>query len=311
MYSLEEKEAILMKIKSREDISEDMKTIGISDETIIRWKKELWLRKHIRQLIAEEKLEEAKQETEKITDEVSEPIKISILTRIARMQQDIDSERRLLDRRLEIEPNNIITLRDRFRVAKIDNDVRLQKKLLDKLLELDPKNVVTIRFRLEIARNEKDIRLQRKLYFMLEEKERKEVAKQLGLEDVVLQNEQQSKKGIIPIEKLREMIYGSEDLMQCAEQIKETLDGHKELDRELILAELFMRSGLQLRAEKSLKSYRKKLEENPEQQMELRIVKKALELVRNTKARKNEWDEFWKKLTIGQNIFIKKELDER
>ena len=425
MYSLKEKENIIKKIKKKANIDELVLTTGISKTTILKWKKELELRQYIRKLIYSGNLEEAKKEVEKIKGKVNEPIRNSLLIKIAREEGDLETEKRLLDRLLEIDPNNVKAISNRIRIAREEGDLETQKRLLDRqfelepndvkamssririareegdtetrkrlldrLLELEPNNVISIIGRIEIAREERkrnidteiNIDIERKLLDRLLELEpnnikaissRIAIAREKGdtetrkrlldrllelepnnikaissririaikekdeelqqqltkklaeigltedreLEDLlsqqyISQEEADSQEeNTSSIKGVRKLIYESSDIVQASEQIKELLEGQDELDRELALAELFIKTGLQSRAEKSLKTYKRKIEALSEKQEDLRIVKKALELIRNTKTRKLQWDELWRTLENRQTqIHAKEEQDER
>ena len=60
MYSLKEKEEIIEQMKQGKTISELYKEYKISKTTLYKWQKEMLLRRKIKQLIQEGKLEEAK-----------------------------------------------------------------------------------------------------------------------------------------------------------------------------------------------------------------------------------------------------------
>ena len=128
----------------------------------------------------------------------------------------------------------------------------------------------------------------------------------------ILQGDTRKRAGKSTIKQVRKLIYKSPDIIRASEQIKELLEGQNELEREVALAELFVKTGLQARAEKSLKSYRRKIENLPEKQEDVRTVKKAIEIVRNTKSRKLQWDELWITLENSQTQpHTKEEQDER
>lgn len=240
------------------------------------------------------------------------------LIMIVRRRNMIGAEIKLLDRIIELDPEDVKAISSRIRMAYYQKDDKTVKKMLYKLLILEPDNLKTIRAMLQFAKKEKNTELINKLLRL-----REAVKADLDYESLLeiinsqeaKQEEQTEKEDLTSrielAKQTRKLIYEENDIMQCAEQIKEMLEGQDELYKELVLSELFLNSGLHSRAQKSLKAYKKRLEENPEKQRELRIVKKALELTRNAKTRKSEWDEFWKNLIIGQKESIKKELDER
>ena len=349
MYSLKEKENIIKKIKKKANIDELVLTTGISKTTILKWKKELELRQYIRKLIYSGNLEEAKKEVEKIKGKVNEPIRNSLLIKIAREEGDletekrlldsvisiigrieiareerkrnidteinIDIERKLLDRLLELEPNNIKAISSRIAIAREKGDTETRKRLLDRLLELEPNNIKAISSRIRIAIKEKDEELQQQLTKKLAEiglTEDRELEDLLSQQYISQEEADSQEENTSSIKGVRKLIYESSDIVQASEQIKELLEGQDELDRELALAELFIKTGLQSRAEKSLKTYKRKIEALSEKQEDLRIVKKALELIRNTKTRKLQWDELWRTLENRQTqIHAKEEQDER
>ncbi|MDE5830659.1 MAG: helix-turn-helix domain-containing protein, partial [Clostridia bacterium] len=75
MYSLKEKEEIIEQMKQGKTISELYKEYKISKTTLYKWQKEMLLRRKIKQLIQEGKLEEAKKEAEKLNGKNIEEIK--------------------------------------------------------------------------------------------------------------------------------------------------------------------------------------------------------------------------------------------
>lgn len=153
MYSLKEKENVIKKIRTRINIDEIVFATGISRSTVLKWKKELELRQYIRKLIYSGNLEEAKKKVEKITGRINEPIRNSILIKIAREEGNREAEKKLLDKRLEIELNNIKAINGRIRIAREEGDTETEKRLLDRLLELEPNNTRAANRRRKIEEN--------------------------------------------------------------------------------------------------------------------------------------------------------------
>lgn len=82
MYSFEQKEQVIQELKRGISIDEIYVKYNISKSTISNWKKEVQIRKEIKQLIAEKELDKAeKLALDKLVSKTSEKIKLSILAR--------------------------------------------------------------------------------------------------------------------------------------------------------------------------------------------------------------------------------------
>ena len=306
MYSFEEKEKIIEKMKQGNNVEELYTEYGIDKTTLYKWEEEMLLRRRIKQLRQEGNLEEAKKETEKLNDKNSEIIKASILIGIARAEGDKETEEKMLNRQLELVPNDIISIIGLTVIAREKGDIRREGELLERQLKIRPTDDIAMKRLVVIARTEGDIEKERKFLTRLlklnpddekamksliriedkyakfkKEKEKKEIAKMFS--DVL----ETSK-----LQQARKVIYEESDAGRCAEKIKELLEGESGTDRELVLAELYLKSGLINRAQKSLKAYKNTLDQET-QKMDIKFINKAIDLVLNPKTKRFGWKEFW------------------
>ena len=163
MYSLDEKEEIIEKIKEGIDLQEIIRTTGIPEETIYEWNEEVKLRRVIKELIAEGKLEKAKKLVPRIAGDINEDIRYSILINIARRQDDLETEKELVYKQLDKYPYNIITVTSAIKTAQREGDKNLEMMLIQRLIELEPDNVMTLTYGIKLAMDQKDHERAKKL----------------------------------------------------------------------------------------------------------------------------------------------------
>lgn len=96
-----------------------------------------------------------------------------------------------------------------------------------------------------------------------------------------------------PVERARSLIYSNGDIIEVGEQIKENLEEEEEeINIVIVLAELYYKAGLKERAKKELGGYKKTLDPKM-QAAEIKQINKAIEVVKNSKTQKLNWDILW------------------
>ena len=183
------------------------------------------------------------------------------------------------------------------------------KKILDRMIELRPKDTTAIKTRMKIAIEDGDIRLANKLERKLSGiKISKDEKDNSDIELSFLSSEDQEMEYTFnPITQARRLIYGTENSIELIEEIKMLMEEQETISQELIMSELYFNSNLPKLAEELLKKCKNQLEKNPENMDEVKLVKQAIELVKNEKTKKFNWDEIWKR----KEILEKQENEER
>lgn len=158
MYTFEEKEKIIECLKKGTTIEKLHITYQIPVHILYEWQEEMHIRRKIKMLRQEGRLDEAEQELEKLPGGNSNPIRLSIQIGIAKARKkeaksvgDISREReyreeqkRLLKIQLKNNPNNMLSISSLIVIAREENDKTTEYNLLERQLEIDPNNEVAI-----------------------------------------------------------------------------------------------------------------------------------------------------------------------
>ena len=213
---------------------------------------------------------------------------------IAKEDKDLENERKLLDMLLQTNPNKVKLLSSRIRIAREEGEIKTEKLLLERLIELEPRNEIAIKRRITIAKIESDEENKEKYKRMLKRRQNN-----LDVEQMMLQEDEKKKEEnpqLSYVDSVRLLIYENKNVIQTSEKINELLENVDETTREILLAELYFVSNLPLRAERSLKSYKKKLEaEKDGNKDDIKLVGRAIELIKARKTRKYNWDVLWQR----------------
>ena len=90
---------------------------------------------------------------------------------------------------------------------------------------------------------------------------------------------------------MKVIIYGDD-----AKEIQELLEGESEVNKQLVLAELYLKAGLIKRAENALKGYKKILDKT-ENKDEKKQINKAIEIIKgsgkNKQGIRTKWQALW------------------
>jgi len=231
---------------------------------------------------------------------------------------DIDGYRRTLDIKLQQEPDNMKIINSRLALACKEGDIEKQKKMLDLKvanLAMVSDKIGTLSKRIGIAMEEGDKETIQELGYLVlqkrpKEKRIKEIFRQFGigidksksdrLSYLKVEVEEDIEESFTDVpesvaQKARQLIYENQDVIAISEEIKELLEGESDLDRELIVAELYASVGVTARAQKSLSAYKKTLDKDT-QSVEIKLVNRALEIIRNGKVSPIEKRVAWKNL---------------
>lgn len=321
MYSFEEKERIIELLKTGTSIEEIHNTYGIPMNTLNEWQGETIIRKKIKMLRAEGKLDEAEQEVENLTGEHTEQIKRSIQIGIVKARKERakrrgnlteenlyrQKQKELLEEQIKKQPNDTMAISSLIAIAKEEKDKGREKILLYRLIQFEPDNIKVILELIRIAISEGDMQEIRRLQRILLDidSENKKILKMLNKNGIEVNPETPetiqlpeietlnlSEEEETPIQKARRLIYESEDIEKGAEEIKEILEGQPPTDVAIVLAELYFHLGMTERAEKHLKAYKKTLDKTTNAG-DIRFVNQVMELARNKKTPEYKWKEFW------------------
>ncbi len=338
------------------------------------------LKKHIKELIEEGKIDEAIFTIENSEDSVNRIVFLDMKRRIAKAKENRLEEKRLLDILLELDPDNTKFMSARIRIARAEGDKKTLKKWLDRQLQINPNNIIALRNRAIIAMQEGDLKTEKELVdremelvpddmiLMITRLKLARKLKDRGTEKIILQKilelepnniltliglgkiaieerdiktheeitrrilklDPKNKKGkewqkrleesavsessytevernllskgeegrkLSTLEKIRNLIYKNDIKDSNLDKINELLKNVEETTREILLAELYFASNLPLRAEKSLKKYKKKLADDKQETREdIKIINYAIELVKGKKTKKYNWDNLWQKI---------------
>ncbi len=201
--------------------------------------------------------------------------------RFAREKGIIKREKRLLEELFEREPDNVRVISSLIRIAKIEKDKVKEKQLNERLTELEPSNIIPLRELVRIAEEEGDLKGAKEWTTRLRQVKFEYKQSKIEKESRALFEPSQDKKELTPMEKARKVIRESENVLGELEVITEILENEPdETIRTLIQAEVAIKSGLQDRAEKLLKSYKSK---NQNDKNVSRAMNKALQLVARKK----------------------------
>ncbi len=119
MYSLKEKEGVIQEIKDGKSIDEIHNKYNISKSTLFEWKKEVKIRREIKELVGNEQFEEAKKLAERLTSKTSQMIKLSILIRYCNKRRKQKRKKRRKKRR----EKKIIKYAIRNRTTKCNSNI--------------------------------------------------------------------------------------------------------------------------------------------------------------------------------------------
>ncbi len=206
---------------------------------------------------------------------------MSSLLKIAKEEGNQDDRRKILYRILEVEPRNTRIIHSLIRIAENRNMEEEEKELLHKLLSVEPLNKEAKAKLMQLISKEKNTEAEKVILEYVD----------TSLIEETMENEAEN-----PLEKARRIIYESEDILADSEQIKELIDGESEINKNLVLAELYLSTGLQKRAEGLLKGYKKQLDSENDKD-KVRLINQALELIKGSnkknKGSKTKWQAFW------------------
>ncbi len=141
MYPVEVKKRAIEMLKSKSSVKDIVKELGVSETTVYRWKKELRKRRRIKRLSVEGKLKKAESEVAELKGKSNEPIRNSLLAMIERRKGNIAESKRLEEKVLEQEPDNLRTVYNLIEIAIAEGDIEREKQLLELKLKINPKDV--------------------------------------------------------------------------------------------------------------------------------------------------------------------------
>lgn len=171
MEKVFEKRDIIRKLKDGISIDELNKETGISKKKLHKWTREIKIRARIEELIDLREYEEAKQLIEFLKGPDNEIIRLVFLTQIARREENREEEKRLSEKQLDIEPNNVVAmsnliriLREEERIAReagnaeeVERIKKREKYFIERRLKLEPENIRIMSTLIRILREEENI----------------------------------------------------------------------------------------------------------------------------------------------------------
>lgn len=266
-------------------------------------------------LSEEGNIQEAHKIYERLLDlEVNTIEEIAILIKVVRKVENVEKEKELLNKILQLDNGNRKAMNSLLKIAKEENNKDDRKVILYRILELEPNNTRIITSLLNIAKERNEVEEQKELLRrMLTINPNDEIAKANLMKLLSKEESSETEKIIIeysdissieeamaneagnPLEKARRIIYESKDIFTDSEQIKELIEGESELNKNLVLAELYSSTGLQKRAESLLKGYKNELDLKNDKD-KVRLINQTLELIKSnkkTKGFKTKWQAFW------------------
>ena len=154
MYSFEEKEAVIKRIKDGESTVQISESTGISKTTISKWKKEIELRRKIINLIEKGEIQEARKELEELKGKNVQAIRLALQAKIERKEGNREELKRLLQEILKLEPDNVKARSSLAKIAREEGNREELKRLLQEILKLEPDNLIAMSSLVRIAREE-------------------------------------------------------------------------------------------------------------------------------------------------------------
>ena len=166
-----DKRKIMKQMKNGKSIDEINQETGISKRKLNRWKREIKIKTRIKELMDSGNYDEAKELVENLEGSENEITRIVYLTLIARGEGNRDEEKRLSERQLELEPDNVIAMSVLLRIEKEEEDEAIkrgdmsgayialirQKELAERRLTIEPENARTMSTLVNIAKREEEI----------------------------------------------------------------------------------------------------------------------------------------------------------
>ena len=253
------------------------------------------------------------------------------LIKIARREQNKDQEKKLLERILEIEPNNTIAMSSLIRIAREEQNKKREKELLEKILKLEPNNVITIYSLIRIAKEERNkdrekellekvlkiepdnVKAMNSLRSIAEEERNKDRKKEpiVRVESIKLDETEddfeeiftEKNKELDAIGKARKLIEKSDskDMLNKIEEIKELIEGEDETLQVLVQSEAAFKAKIYKHSEGYLKLHKKELKED---KIALDTINKALRIVqtRNKLYDPLKWKRIYNEYKKARNI---------
>ncbi len=271
---------VMKKLESGMTEKEIKETLGVSNKTIRKCKNELDIRKNITRLLQEGDLEEAKREADKLEGIIIDTETMFVLLELANSLKDQERQKEVLDQL-------------RKRPMNYEN----QRRVYYSVLKLEPQNLEAMNELLRIEKRAGNKDEVARIRHLIEEIGKARSVGEITIEaQEVAETEENN-----PIQLARNIIYQETDIMKAAKQIEDIIEGLNSDEQALLLAEFFYHSGLKTRAEKTLKAYRKGLDETSKK--EIKTINQAIELTKAESTQEFSWNAFWeRKLIIEEEI---------
>lgn len=251
--------------------------IGASKKTTNKCMKEFELKNSIKMLLEQGRINEAQKIADELELRAVHKYTLFVLLELAIKKGDIKKG------------EEILGILERRQLNYED-----QKRALYLGLELEPDNIRFIDALIRIARKQEDYELEEKLLERKREIRRNKIRSRRKdmIEEFKLSDFEEPKEIVGNLGRARTLIYKCADIQGTLEEINKMLEGEDEITIVSVQAELLAHAGFRKRAEILLKEYMKKLDENSQME-EIRSIKQAIELAKNSKTMQYNWEEFW------------------